>query len=240
MAGCTMPNEEPPMSTRTRVLALAAAASLALPATVSATDLDFNYVEAHYVVVDADINERFVDDVGFFGLKSDTGGGLHVAAAVEIWDGFHLFGEYSQAEQDLDLVEDNFLFRGDFDVVRWRAGVGFSAPMGDPMRVYGRITFDSAEFRDQTIEGQNLGSDKDDGLGAEVGLLWAASRELHLQGYVRYTEVGEIDLEEFDTFDSDLLAGVSVRWYLTDQFAMQLGYEGGAISTGFLGVRFAF
>jgi hypothetical protein len=228
------------MDIQTRVLAATAVAMLALPATVGARDLGFNYVEANYINVDADIDERFVDDVGFFALESDTGGGLHVAAAVEIWDGFHLFGEYSQAEQDLDLIEDNFLFRGDFDVVRWRAGAGFSAPMSDMMQVYGRLTFDSTEFRDQTIEGQNLGSDKDDGLGAEAGLLWAASRELHLQGYVRYTEVGEIDLEEFDTFDSDVLAGVFARWYLTEQFAMQLGYEGGAISTGFLGVRFAF
>lgn len=228
------------MNIQTRVLAATAVATLALPAAAGARDLDFNYVEANYINVDADINERFVDDVGFFGLESDTGGGLHVAAAVEIWNGFHLFGEYSQAEQDLDLIEDNFLFRGDFDVIRWRAGVGFSAPMSDLMKVYGRVTFDSAEFQDQTIEGQNLGSDKDDGLGAEAGLLWAASRELHLQGYVRYTEVGEIDLEQFDTFDSDLLAGVFARWYLTEQFAMQLGYEGGAISTGFLGVRFTF
>lgn len=228
------------MNIQTRVLAATAVATLALPASAGARDLDFNYVEANYINVDADINERFVDDVGFFALKSDTGGGLHVAAAVEIWEGFHLFGEYSQAEQDLDLIEDNFLFRGDFDVIRWRAGVGFSAPMSDLMKVYGRVTFDSAEFQDQTIEGQNLGSDKDDGLGAELGLLWAASRELHLQGYVRYTEAGEIDLERFDTFDSDLLAGVFARWYLTEQFAMQLGYEGGAISTGFLGVRFTF
>jgi hypothetical protein len=228
------------MNIQIRVLAATAVATLALPFTAGARDLDFNYVEANYINVDADINERFVDDVGFFALKSDTGGGLHVAAAVEIWDGFHLFGEYSQAEQDLDLIEDNFLFRGDFDVVRWRAGVGFSAPMSELMKVYGRVTFDSAEFKDQTIEGQNLGSDKDDGLGAELGLLWAASRELHLQGYIRYTEAGEIDLERFDTFDSDLLAGVFARWYLTEQFAMQLGYEGGAISTGFLGVRFTF
>lgn len=228
------------MTTRSTTLALALATALALPATASARDLSFNYLDLNYVNVDVDISETFVEDGETFSFKTGSDHGFQVGGAFEIWETLHLFGEYSQASQDVTLSDGTFSVKGDFDVVRWRLGIGYAIPMDDMLSLYGRISYDRTEFKDLKVLGENLGSDKDDGVGAELGLLWAVSPQLHVQPFVRYTSVGEIDDEEVDKFNSDFLFGVTGRWFFTDQVAAQAGFEYGEIKTYNLGLRFAF
>jgi hypothetical protein len=239
------------MNTRKTMLAFAVAAAFAMPFGASAKDLNFNYIEANYVNVDVDLSESFAEDGLEFALKTDSGGGFQVGGAWELWNSLHLFGEYSEASQDLDATlsfeGETETVSGEFDVVRWRIGVGYAYPMSAEMTVYGRLSFDRIEFKDFKFAGEDIDdedngslSTKDDGLGAEVGLLWAATPEFHLQPYVRYTSVGELDGEKDDSFDADVLFGVHARWFVTNNFAVQGGYEFGEISTWNVGVRFAF
>jgi opacity protein-like surface antigen len=224
------------MTTRNKALAIAIAAALALPAAAHARSPDFNYVELNYVYVDVDLSDVDGDE----SFKTSADHGFHVGGAFQVWESVHLFGEYSQAGQDFKLTEGTFSAKGDFDVVRWRLGVGYSIPLDDMLSVYGRVSWDRAEFKDIKIEGVNLGSDKDDGVGAEVGLVWAATPQFHVQPYLRYTSVGEVDDFEEDKFNSDFLFGVGARWYVTEQVGLQAGYEYGEIQTFNLGLRFAF
>jgi hypothetical protein len=235
------------MINRNTTVALAVAVALGLPVVASAQALNFNYIEANYVNVDVDLSESFTDIDGTFSLDSDSGDGFQVGGAWEIWENLHLFGEYSQAGQDLDLgasVDGETLsVSGDFDVIRWRVGVGYAFPASDVMSVYGRVSYDNIEFKDLKVEGENFGSADDDGVGAELGVLWAATPQFHLQPYVRYTSVGQVELSDDDTsdsFDSDVLVGISGRWFVTANFALQAGYEAGEINTWNVGGRFAF
>ena len=228
------------MNTRKTVLALAVAAALAVPLAASAQGLGFNYLEANYVNVDLDLSESFTDEEGTFSIKTDNGDGFHVGGAWEVWENLHLFGEYSQASQDLVFTAtiggETESFKDDFDVIRYRVGLGYAYPVSSEMSLYGRVSYDYLEF-DFDID-----SVDDSGVGAEVGLVWAAMPQFHVQPYVRYTSVGEVDTREdsSDSFDSDVLFGVGVRYFFTGNFALQGGYESGEITTWSLGLRYAF
>jgi opacity protein-like surface antigen len=228
------------MRTRNVTLAVAIAAALALPATASARGVDFNYFEANYVNVDVDYSETFVLEGDTFTGSTDADDGFQAGAAFQISPNVHLFGEYSKAKQDFDVTVNTFSFSGDFDVIRWRIGIGYAIPVSNMLSYYGRISYDSTQFKDMQIEGDVFASDKDDGVGGELGLLWAATPVFHVQTYVRYTDVGKWDDVEVDTFDSDVLFGAGARWFVTDNFAVQAGFEYGEISTWSVGGRIGF
>jgi hypothetical protein len=232
------------MSTRHRMLALAAAVALGAPAAAGAQDLSFTYLEGGYIagfVNDVEEAWAFTDNGSTFELETDSGGGGFIGGAWQFWENMHLFGEYSSTSQDLEVSDGIDTVEGDFDVVRWRIGVGYAYPFSPTASFYGRLSFDNAEFKDVKVAGFNLDADADDdGIGGEVGVIWAATPALHLQGHVRYTSVGEVATEGSDTFDSDTLVGLNGRWYFRPGIALITGYEYGAITTWNVGVRFTF
>ena len=231
------------MSTRQMMLTLAVAVALGAPA-AEAQDLGFTYLEGGFIA-------GFVNDVEEFGtntdngstleLETDSGGGGFIGGAWQFWKNLHVFGEYALASQDLEVSDGIDTVEGDFDLVRWRIGVGYAYPFSPTMAFYGRLSFDSAELKDVQVADFNLDADvDDDGIGGEVGMIWAATPVIHLQGHVRYTSVGEVVTEGSGTFDSDTLIGLNGRWYFRPDIALVTGYEYGKITTWNVGVRFAF
>lgn len=231
-------------TTRKGSSALALVAALGIPAAAGAQALDFNYVELNYVNVDVDYSESLTEGEDTISLETDSGSGFHFGGAWQVWDALHLFGEYSRSSQDVALAADidgeAFAGKGDFDVVRYRIGVGYAFELSRAMRAFGRVSFDSIEFKDFEVDGESLGDLDDDGFGAELGLLWAATPKVHLQAQARYTSVGEINDGDSGGFDADVLVGVTGRWFLTPQFALQAGYETGQIDTWNVGARLTF
>lgn len=229
------------MFTRHTKLALAVAVALGAPAAAGAQDLGFTYLEGGLV-------GGFVNDVEEFGtigntldLETDSDSGGFIGGAWQFRDNMHLFGEYALAGQELEVSDGIDTVEGDFDLVRWRVGVGYAYPFSSTMAFYGRLSFDSVELKDVQVPGFNLDADvEDDGVGGEVGMLWAATPAIHLQGHVRYTSVGAIATDGSDGFDSDTLIGVNGRWYFRPNFALVAGYEFGGITTWNLGARYAF
>ena len=231
------------MATRHRMLALAVVVAIGAPTAAGAQDLSFTHIEGGYIagfVNDVEESGAFTDN-GRFELETDSGGGGFIGGAWEFWENMHLFGDYSSASQELEVSDGINTDDGEFDVVRWRIGVGYAYPLSSTASVYGRLSFDNAELKDVRVAGFDLDADvDDDGIGGEVGMIWAATQTLHLQGHVRYTSVGEVVTEGADTFDSDTLVGLNGRWYFRPDIALITGYEFGKITTWNLGVRFAF
>jgi hypothetical protein len=232
------------MFTRHTKLALAVAVALGAPAAAGAQDLGFTYLEGGVVA-------GFVNDVEEFGtitdngstleLETDSGSGGFIGGAWQFWENMHLFGEYALTSQDLEVSDGIDTVEGDFDLVRWRIGVGYAYPFSPTMAFYGRLSFDNAELKDVQVAGFNLDADVDEiGIGGEVGMIWAATPVIHLQGHVRYTSVGDVATEGSDPLDSDTLIGLNGRWYFRPDFALVTGYEYGKITTWNVGVRFAF
>jgi hypothetical protein len=226
------------------MLALAVAVALGAPAAAGAQDLSFTYLEGGFIasfVNDVEESGTITDNGSTLELETDAGGGGFIGGAWQFWETLHLFGEYSSASQDLEVSDGIDTVEGDFDVVRWRIGVGYAYPFSPTMAFYGRLSFDNAELKDVQVAGFNLDADvDDDGIGGEVGMLWAATPALHLQGHVRYTSVGAVATDGSDTFDSDTLIGLNGRWYFRPDISLVTGYEFGGITTWNVGVRFLF
>ncbi|MDX1499330.1 MAG: hypothetical protein R3176_05505 [Woeseiaceae bacterium] len=211
--------------------------------TAAAQEPGFTYLDGAFIagfVNDVEDSGAFTYD-GTFELETDSGGGGFIGGAWQFWQNVHLFGDYSSTGQELEISDGIDTDDGEFDVVRWRIGVGYAHPFSTTTSIYGRLSFDNVEFKDVRVAGFNLDADVDDaGLGGEVGMIWAATRALHLQGHVRYTSVGEVVTEGASTFDSDTLVGLNGRWYIRPDIAFITGYEFGKITTWNLGVRFTF
>lgn len=232
------------MSTRHRMLALAVAVALGAPAAAGAQDFSFNYLEGGLIagfVNDVEESGTITDNGNTFGIETDAGAGGFIGGAWEFQENMHLFGEYSSTSQDLEISDGTDTVEGDFDAVRWRIGVGYAYPFSPTTSFYGRLSFDSIEFKDAKVAGFNLDVDADDdGIGGELGMIWAATPTIHLQGHARYTSVGEVAGEGSDAFDSDILVGVNGRWYFRPDIALITGYELGKITTWNVGVRLTF
>ncbi len=207
------------MSTRHSMLALAVAVALGAPAAAGAQDLGFTYLEGGFIagfVNDVEQSGTITGNGSTLELETDAGGGGFIGGAWQFWENLHLFGEYSQASQDLEVSDGIDTF-------------------------YGRLSFDNAELKDVQVSGFDLEVDADeDGIGGEVGMIWAATPVIHLQGHVRYTSVGAVATDGSDTFDSDTLIGLNGRWYFRPDIALVTGYEYGGITTWNVGVRFGF
>ena len=241
---CPFPNRKTLCSTRHTKLALAVAVVLGAPAAAGAQDLDSTYLEAGIIagfVNDVEESGTITDNGDTFELETDSGSGGFIGGAWQFSENLHLFGEYALASQDLEVSDGIDTVEGEFDLVRWRIGVGYAYPFAPTMAVYGRLSFDNAELKDVQVAGFNLDVDAaDGGIGGEVGMIWAATPVIHLQGHVRYTSVGAVTTDGSGTFDSDTLIGLNGRWYFRLDFALVTGYEFGGITTWNVGVRFAF
>ena len=231
------------MSTRHNRFVVALVVALGTPTLAGAEDLSFTYVEGGFIagfVNDVEESGVFTDN-GAFELETDSDGGGFIGGAWQFGENMHLFGEYSSAGQELEISDGINDGEGDFDVVRWRIGVGYAYPYSPTTSFYGRLSFDSIEIKDVGAAGFNLdAAADDDGIGSEVGVIWAATEALRLQGHVRYTAVGEVVTEGSDTFDSDILIGLNGRWNFRPDIALITGYELGKITSWNLGVRFMF
>jgi hypothetical protein len=226
------------------MLTLAVAVALSAPAAAGAQDLDFTYLEGGIIagfVNDVEESGTITDNGSTLELETDSGSGGFIGGAWQFGKNVHLFGEYALTSQDLEVSDGIDTVEGDFDLVRWRVGVGYAYPFSPTMAFYGRLSFDNAELKDVQVTGFNLDVDADDdGIGGEVGMIWAATPVIHLQGHVRYTSVGAVTTDGSGTFDSDTLIGLNGRWYFRPDFALVTGYEYGGITTWNLGVRYAF
>jgi hypothetical protein len=230
------------MTYRTQASLVALAAALALPVASSADNLDFSYLELDYIDVDAGFSRSTTfEDSTVLRERTLSDGGYRLGAAWQFYENFHVFADYSSADQDFRVSFGDINATEGFDVERLRIGVGYALPLSDIGSVYGRLSYDRTEFTGSRVTPASVvPSSDDDGLGAEVGVLWAVTRALQLQGHVRYSAVGEVNANRVDAFDDDYLLGVSGRWFFTPRFALQAGYETGEIDTWNAGARLAF
>lgn len=171
------------MSTRHRMISLAVATALGAPLAVGAQDLGFNHLEGGIVagfVNDVEASGTFTANGRTLALETDSGGGGFIGGAWQFWGNMHLFGEYAATSQDLEVSDGIDTVSGDFDLVRWRVGVGYSYPLSRTLGLYGRVSFDNTEFKDARVAGFDLDVDADgNGVGGEVGMIWAATPTIH-------------------------------------------------------------
>ncbi|MDP5032045.1 MAG: hypothetical protein NWQ54_23905 [Paraglaciecola sp.] len=226
-----------------RMIMAMIALSFSGPAMARAGDIGFTYIEGGIVggfVNDIETSAAVTGNIPL-DLESDADGGGFIGGAWQFGNQMHLFGEYASLGQELEIRSGTSTVTGEYDVERWRIGVGYQYPVSQTLAYYGRLSLDQLEFKDARAEGFNLDVDANDsGIGAEIGAIWTATPTLHLQGHVRYTAVGGIASSGKDPFESDVLIGLNGRWHFLPNIALVTGYEYGKITTVNVGVRLSF
>ncbi len=225
------------------VLVLTIFTILSNNAKAQSDDIGLTYIEGGII-------GGFVNDIetsgavmgsGPLDLESDADGGGFIGGAWQFSNQMHLFGEYASLGQKLEIRDDNNTATGEYDVVRWRIGVGYQYNVSETLAYYGRLSLDQLELKDASVAAFNLDIDADDsGIGSEIGVIWAATPTFHLQGHARYTAVGGVASSGSDPFETDVLIGVNGRWNFLPNMSLVTGYEFGKITTLNVGVRFAF
>ncbi|MDT0582097.1 MULTISPECIES: hypothetical protein [Alteromonadaceae] len=208
-----------------------------------ASDIGFTHIEGGIIggfVNDIETSEVIMGSDPL-DLESDADGGGFVSGAWQFSNQMHLFGEYASLGQELEIRTDINTAAGEYDVVRWRLGVGYQYNVSETLAYYARLSLDQLELKDANVEGFNLDIDAEDsGVGSEIGVIWAAAPTFHLQGHARYTAVGDVATSGSDPFETDVLIGVNGRWSFLPNMALITGYEFGKITTFNIGMRIAF
>ena len=138
------------------------------------------------------------------------------------------------------------------DVTDWRAGLGINTYITEGISGFAQVSWDNRQvdfdsmfvsLNDPTglLSPSDIVGDVDsaisldkDGIGANVGLRGRVTDWLELNGHVRYSEVGGIDLlaeTEDDVISSNTLYGVGAVVHFTDTFAVAGEVEAGEDTT---------
>lgn len=161
-------------------------ALLALSATASASDFDYNYVSVGYGNTELD------------GIDVD-GDGFGITGSIAISDSYHVFAGYETAGLDFGV-----------DMTAWAAGIGWNFGLSDKVDMVTRLSYRYIE-----LEASGFGSEDDNGLGAGLGLRFAATRQLELDAGIDYVDYGD--------GGDDTAFGLGGLYSFSDAFALGLG-----------------
>jgi len=211
----------------------------------AAAEISYSYIEADYINVDTNIAARITDTDVDARVSTSDDSGFQVGGAWEFYRNVHVFGQYSKAKNDFGISGTLFgaplSVSGDFDVIRWRAGLGYAYPISEVLSAYGQLSYDYIELDNIDLSGSNSDLSGDDsGVGLQGGLRFAPFEPSELFAYVRYSSVGDVEIDSSSEFSDDILYGFGGRYFVTDRIGVQIGYEVGQIDTLNVGARFAF
>jgi hypothetical protein len=194
--------------------ALLAAGLFAVSGAAHATDLNYDYLEVGYTIVDLD---DFNADLTALSL----GGSFLVTEEV------YVFGNYA------DGRTENFNFFGDrgrLDLSGYTLGVGYRYALSRLTDLNFAAAFERQKFsgrRDLSY----LGSDSENGYSLTVGLRSLVSPQFEFLADVTYIDVG----------DDDTVLGLGGLWHFHPQVALGAGVTLGSDATGYgATLRFKF
>jgi long-subunit fatty acid transport protein len=155
-------------------------------ASANAQGFDYNYLQLEYTNIE-------LDDV------SVDGDGFGLSGSYAINPDWHVFAGYQAAGLDFG-VDATFL----------AAGIGYNTELSPVVDAYARLSYQYID-----LDTPSFGSVDDNGLGFDVGLRYAASKDLELNAGIEYVDFGD------GGDDTGFYAGA--LWKFTDAFALGLG-----------------
>ena len=164
----------------------------AAPFAASAGELSYTFVEAGYAQTD-------IDDLG-------DGDGFGINGSLELNDMFHVFGGYSQQQQDESGVE--------VDLDQFRIGLGYNHAASDRTDILLRVAYERAEF---DVGMDNVSVDASaDGYSLEVGARSMLTENLEVSVMGGYTDAGNAEVEGFsvdldESEDDELYARIGAQ-----------------------------
>jgi hypothetical protein len=175
----------------------------AFSGTAFADDFKYSSVSVGYSDLEMD-SDLFVQK-----LEGDL---LGINGSVAIGESFFAFAGYGMA--DVDIVDPVFGVVGSGDMDQANAGLGFHMPMSESVDFVASLSYEYLEFSDQG------GSIDENGLGAGIGLRFAATDQIELNGGIDYVDYGDF-FGDRTSFDANFL------YNFTDSFTVSAGGKWG-------------
>jgi len=154
---------------------------------------------------------------------SETVGGWGLKASFEITDNWFVYGRY--ADQKTDVASYEITYQP------WDIGVGFAWPLAEQTDIYGTVGYASFDLDVPNIAA--LRNTNDDGYTLGGGVRTRFAERFEVEGTAKY--------QNFSDYGDEFDFGIFGRWYLTDMFALSVGYNiGDETSTFWGGLRLEF
>lgn len=214
---------------------------LACSAMASAQDVRYSWFDIAFVQQDVDRDGRSVDNAlsQVVDIAASDGSGTKFRGSVGTWHNIFAFVDFSSSDIDVGALIENtqgqFTAEDEFDFTSARAGIGVKWSLTESTDIYGAVSYDSMDFDFGSFAGENFDvSEKD--VGAEIGVRSMVTDKTELRGSVRYSGVGDVNLNGLYT-DPDTLYSVGFGYALIRGFSIIGDYESGEFSSWHIGFR---
>lgn len=207
-------------------------------------EVRYSWFEIAYVAQDVDrmgsqtdiINQQTVS------IDAQDGDGIRFRGSVGTWNNFYSFVDFASSDIDLSAVVTNptttLTGEDEFDFTSIRAGVGYRVSLNFRTDLYAEVSYDSVDLDFGSLTGQDdFDTDAQD-VGAALGIRAMLTDNLELRAYGRYTNVGDVDLNNSaGAFDADTPFGVGFGYTLVRGLSITGDYESGEFANWNIGFR---
>jgi hypothetical protein len=176
-------------------------------------------------------------------VNAQDGNGIKFRGSIGTWKNMYAFLEFASTDPDVIAVVTNTITgasaegQDEFDYTTIRGGIGLRYPIGFTTDLYGELSYDSLDLDFGSFAGENNDTDSQD-FGAAIGVRKMFGDNLELRAYGRYTNVGDVDLNDPPgAFDADTLFGVGFGFTLIRGLSITGDYESGELSNWNVGFR---
>jgi hypothetical protein len=220
---------------------IAALLLIAVSSTATAQDIRYSWFDIAFGQQDVGKSASFSDIVVGQSVDIDTsdGSGIRFRGSVGTWHNLFAFVDFKSSDIDVAAVVTSPLEQvsasDEFDFTAIRGGVGLRWPLTLKTDIYGLVTYDSTDLDFGSFAGEDFDAgDKD--VGATLGIRTMFRDEVELRASVRYSGVGDVDLNT-GIMDADTLFGVGFGYELIRGLSITGDFESGQFSSWNIGFR---
>jgi len=218
--------------------------ALLLMATSSAAmaqDVRYSWFEIGFLGQDVGKNGVITDSLigQTVDISAKDGNGINFRGSVGTWHNWFAFLDFSSADITVNALVSNSLgsvpAQDEFDFTTVSGGVGLRWPLTLKTDIYGAVSYDSMDLDFGSFAGENFDAgDKD--VGARIGIRSMFTEKVELRARVRYSGVGNVDLNTGVT-DADTLFGIGVGYEVIRGLSITGDFESGEFSSWTIGFR---
>ena len=220
---------------------IAALLFVASSSAAMAQDVRYSWFEIGFVQQDVDRAGTLTDSLigQTVDISAKDGNGIKFRGSVGTWRNLFAFVDFSSSDVDVGAVVSNslgtFLAQDEFDFTIVSGGIGLRWPLTLKTDIYGAISYDSMDLDFGSFAGENFDAGEKD-VGARIGIRSMFNDKLELRASVRYSGVGNVDLNT-SVMDADTLFGVGIGYELIRGLSITGDYESGELSSWNIGFR---
>lgn len=172
-------------------------------------------------------------------VSASDGSGIRFRGSVGTWKNLFAYVDFRSSDVNVAALVTNaqgeFPAGDEFDFTVATGGVGARVPLRDSTDIYALLTYDSTDLDFGSFAGEDFDAgDKD--FGATVGVRSILRDKFELRAHVRYSGVGDVDLNT-GTLAEDTLFGFGFGYELIRGLSITGDFESGEFSSWNIGFR---